>query len=84
MNAILYSDLRKNLKTHLNHVYDDHEPLIVTRRDNKNLVLLSIDDYNALTETHYLLSSKNNAERLLTSLNKARKGDLKKRELIEG
>jgi len=51
MNAINYSDLRKNLKKYMDQVYDDHDPLIVTRKDDQNLVLLSIEDYNSLIET---------------------------------
>ncbi len=83
MNAVLYSDLRKNLKKYMDYAYNNHESLIITRRNKKNLVLLSIEDYNALTETNYLLSSKNNAKRLISSLNNARKSNVEKKELIE-
>ena len=83
MNAVNYSELRKNLKVFLDQVYHDHEPLIVTRKNNQNIVLMSIDDYNSLIETNYLLSNIHNSKRLLNSLNKARKGDTFQKELIE-
>ena len=83
MDAVIYSDLRRNLKRYLDHVYNEHEPLIITRRNNKNLVLLSIDDYNSIKETNYLLSSPKNAERLISSLNNARNGNIEKKDLIE-
>lgn len=83
MDAINYTDLRKNLKARMDQVYHDHEPLIVTRKDNENVVLISLDDYNSLTETQYLLSSKNNAEHLMKSLKSAHAGKSVKKELIE-
>lgn len=83
MNAINYTDLRQNLKSHMDSVYQDHEPLIVTRKDNHNVVLISLEDYNSLTETQYLLSSQNNANRLLRSLSDARSGKTFTKELIE-
>jgi antitoxin YefM len=67
----------------MDKVYHDHEPLIITRKDNENVVLISLDDYNSLTETQYLLSSKNNAEHLKKSLQSARAGKSVRKELIE-
>lgn len=83
MNAVSYSEVRKKLKYYLEYVYNEHDPLIVTRKNNENVVIVSLDDYNALTETHYLLSSKNNAKRLLSSLEKARNKKIFEKELIE-
>ena len=83
MEAVNYSELRRNLKTHLDRVYNDHDPLIITRKDNENVVVISLDDYNSLTETQYLLSTKANTEYLLRSLEESRIGKVKSRELIE-
>ena len=83
MEAVNYSDLRRNLKAHMDQVYQDHEPLIITRKDNENLVMISLDDYNSLTETQYLLSSKRNAEHLMKSIDSARSGKTIEKELIE-
>ncbi|MBN2735663.1 MAG: type II toxin-antitoxin system prevent-host-death family antitoxin [Spirochaetales bacterium] len=83
MQAISYSDVRQNLKKYLDDVYNNHAPLIITRKNNENVIVISLDDYNSLVETHYLLSTEKNTERLLSSLNKARKGKAQKKELIE-
>ena len=84
MNAINYSELRKNLKKYMDRVYNDHDPLIVTRKEDQNLVLISIEDYNSLLETNYLLSTKKNTFRLLSSLEHARSGKLSRKELTNG
>jgi len=83
MNAVNYSELRKKLKDYFDQVYDDHEPLIVTRKNNQNIVLLSIEEYNSLIETNYLLANIHNSKRLLRSLEKARHGEVLKKDLIE-
>ncbi len=59
MKVINYSDLRLNLKRWLDSVTDDMEEVLVTRKNNKNLVVISQEEYNSLTETNYLLSGKN-------------------------
>jgi len=73
MKALNYSEFRQNLKTSLDEVYENHEPLIVTRKHNQNMVVLSEEDYSSLMETVYLLSSKNNANRLLESIEQVKK-----------
>lgn len=83
MDAVTFSDLRQNLKYYLDKVYSGREPVIVTRKQRENVVLLSIDDYNSLVETHYLLSSPNNAKRLRESIKQLSTGESKKRKLIE-
>ncbi len=83
MQAINYSELRRNLKSHLDRVFNDHDPLIVTRKENENVVVISLEDYNSLTETQYLLSTEANAEHLIRSLKESRSGKVSERELIE-
>ena len=83
MKAVNYSELRQNLKTHMDQVFQDHEPLIITRKKNENLVLISLDDYNSLIETQYLLSTEANTEHLRRSLDQARSEELVKRDLID-
>lgn len=83
MQAVLYSDLRQNLKHYLDIASDNHEPVIVTRSDNRNIVILSLDDYNSISETSYLLSTDNNSKRLLSSIEKSRGGNTFEKDLIE-
>lgn len=81
MDAVTYTDLRQNLKSYLDDVYFGREPIIVTRKQRKNVVLISIDEYNSLVETHYLLASEKNAQRLRAALKQLRAGKGKERKL---
>ena len=83
MNAINYTELRQNLKTHMDNAYQDHEPLIITRKDNQNMILMSLDDYNSITETQYLLSTESNTNHLLKSLKESRDNKVFHKDLIE-
>ena len=83
MDAVSYSDLRQNLKSYMDKVFSDHDPLIITRKNNENLVLISIDEYNSLMETSYLLSNEANSEHLKTSIAQYVAGKAKKRELLK-
>ena len=68
MDAITYSAARANLAKTMDRVCDDHEPLIITRNGEQSVVMLSLEDYNALEETAFLLRSPANAKRLLASV----------------
>ena len=57
MRTANYTDLRSNLKSYLDGVVNNCEPLIVHRPLNTSVVILSLDEYNAITETEYLTSS---------------------------
>ena len=83
MQVISAKTAQLNLDTLCEQVYQNHEPYIVNRENNHNVVILSLDDYNSWIETNYLLSNPYNAERLLNSLKKARAGEVFERELIE-
>jgi antitoxin YefM len=83
MDAITYTNLRQNLKSYMDKVFNDHDPLIITRKNNENVVLISIDEYNSLMETNYLLSNKKNAEHLQKSINQHRSGKMRERKLYE-
>ncbi len=83
MDAITYTQARKNFTRSMNRVCEDHVPLIITRQNAKPVVMLSLEDYNALEETLYLLRSPRNAQRLLSSIERLEKGEFLKKELIE-
>jgi antitoxin YefM len=83
MEVSTYTQVRKNFATVIDKVCDDHMPLIVTRQKGRAAVLISLEDYNSLRETLYLLSSRNNADRLLKSIQDAEEGKLLSKTLIE-
>ena len=83
MDAIPYTTLRANLASQMDRVCEDHAPLIVTRKASASVVMISLDDYEALEETSYLLRSPKNARRLLASIADLETGAGATRELVE-
>ncbi len=67
----------------MDQVCDDHTPIIVTRQNNRSVVMLSLEDYQALEETAYLLRSPKNAKRLMESILDLESGRGTERGLIE-
>jgi antitoxin YefM len=78
--AITASEARKNLFPLIEQVNDDRTPVEITSRRG-SAVLISRDEYDALTETAHLLRAPANARRLLESLDQARRGDRTERPL---
>jgi antitoxin YefM len=83
MDAISYSAARANLARTMDRVCSDHEPLIITRNGERSVVLLSLEDYQALAETAYLLRSPTNAQRLLSATTQLAAGQGTERSLVE-
>ena len=83
MDAITYTHARSNLAKTMEKVCDDHSPVIITRKSQRSVVMLSLEDYTALEETTYLLRSPKNARRLLESVAELESGNGTERELIE-
>ena len=67
MDAITCSSARANLARTMDRVCDDHEALIITRNGEQSVVMLSLEDFQALEETAYLLRNPSNAKRLLSA-----------------
>lgn len=82
MKVVNYTDLRMNLKKWVDVVVNDVEELVIKRKNNKDLVLITLEEYNSLKETSYLLSGKNR-EVLLKSLSESKKGKSKEHQLLE-
>ena len=74
MKVISDSELRSDLSTILNPVINDHAPVLVTRLNNKNVVIMNAEDFTSLQETNYSLSSPENAKRLRESIVSVRVG----------
>ena len=82
MQVTSYSHLRKNMKSYLDNVSNNREPLIVTRKNNQNYVLLSLEDYNSEMETKYIKSSSANAKRLEESAKQSKNGEVIIKKLL--
>ena len=83
MDAILYSHARSQLTKMMEKVCDDHAPVIINRKNQRSVVLLSLEDYQALEETAYLLRSPKNARRLLESVAELESGGEMEQELMD-
>lgn len=83
MRAITYTSARNNLANTMKKVCDDHDPIIVTRKNNEAVILMSLEDYESLTETAYLMQSPKNAKRLIHSIEELNTGNGHEREIIE-
>jgi len=83
MKTITYTAARENLASTMQQVCDDHDPVIVTRRRDQAVVMMSIDDFTALEETAYLLRSPKNARRLRNAVDQLRAGNGKEYDLPE-
>ena len=82
MQTVHYLEARNNLKRFIDKVCIDCEEYIITTKDKKSAVLISYDEYSAMKETLYLLSSKNNRDRLLDAINQIENAKFTKRELL--
>jgi len=74
MPTTSYSNARRNLKSALDQVCRDREPLFITRKKGGDVVVLAAEDYASLEETAYLLRSPANARRLLEAVARDRQG----------
>lgn len=81
MNALSYTDVRSNFAKVMETVCDNHEPLIITRSKKRPVVMMSLEDYESIEETLYLLRSPKNAERLREAIQNVEKGNFKEHAL---
>jgi len=83
MKAISYSEARENLKSVIDRVVADHDPIAITRQRGEGAVLVSESDWASIEETLYLLRSPANAARLLDAIRGLEAGEGEEHELIE-
>ena len=82
METVNYTDFRSNLKHWFGKVVDNVSDIIIKRKNGKDLVLISLDEYNSLKETTYLLTGKNR-DVLLNSIKELEAGKGFQKEIIE-
>lgn len=83
MDALSYTAVRANLSKTMEKVCADHAPVIITRKNEASVVMMSLEDYQSMEETTYLLRSPANARHLLESIAELEAGNGLVRELLE-
>lgn len=82
MKSITYTEAREKLSDTINKVCENHDTVTITKRRNTAVVMMSLEDYESLTETAYLLKSPRNTRRLLDSIQQLEKGRGKQKKLV--
>jgi antitoxin YefM len=83
MEAITYTAARQNLAKTMEKVCNDRAPIIITRKTSNSVVIMSLEDYEALEETAFLLRSPKNTRRLMESIAQLENDKGNEKELLE-
>ncbi|ADU71828.1 YoeB-YefM toxin-antitoxin system antitoxin YefM [Pantoea sp. At-9b] len=83
MRTITYSEARQHLSETMMKTVEDRAPILITRQNGDDCVLMSLEEYNSLEETAYLLRSPANAKRLMNSIESLRNGNTIEKEIDE-
>ena len=83
MLAVNYTTLRDNMKEYMDTVTDDYETMIVTRKNNKNVVMISEESQNNLMENVYVMGNKSNYDWLMESKRQLENGKVQSHDLTE-
>jgi len=77
------TDFRKDIKSYLDKVVKNFETLVINRGKDGGIVVISLDEYNALLATNHELSSRKNELRLDATIEKLNEGNSFEKKLIE-
>lgn len=83
MRVVTFSEARNKLKAILDRVVNDADYTIITRRDADDAVVMSLEYFNSLLETVYLLKSPANAAHLERSIAQYKQGQVVEKSLID-
>lgn len=83
MKTISYTKARSNLAATMEEVIESHAPIMIVRQEKKPVVLISLEDYESIEETLYLLRNPYNAKRLMKSIEQYKAGNYEPKELLE-
>lgn len=81
MKTSTITDFRTNMKERLQEIEEAQDILILTGPKNRDFVVMSLDQYNAMEETAHLLSTQANTQRLLESIAQDKESEAQIREI---
>lgn len=83
MKTMSYTESRARYAEMLDGVVNDREEVIITRAGHPSVVVMSLDDFESLKETAYLMRSPANARRLLDAMERLEGGDGQEHDLLD-
>lgn len=83
MIAVNFTNVRDNLKTYCDKATYDYETVIITRKNNDNVVLMSEEAYNNIMENLFIMNDKENYQRLLLGKQQIENGQYQLHDIIE-
>ncbi len=83
MKTMSYTESRARYAEVLDGVTNDREEVVITRAGHDPVVIVSLEDYESLRETAYLMRSPSNARRLLDAMERLEAGHGQTHDLIE-
>ena len=83
MKTMSYSESRAKYAETLDSVVNDREEVVITRAGHEPVVIVSLEEYQSLKETAYLLRSPENARRLITAIERLEDGGGAQHEIVE-
>lgn len=83
MQVVNYTEFRKNLAVNLNLVNDNGDMVVVSRSKGKNVVVMSLEDFNSIQETLHVVSTPANRKRLEEALIEMRAGKTSRHKLSD-
>lgn len=83
MLAVNYSELRNNLKDYCDKTIDDLETILVTRKNDRNVVMISLEEYNNLLENSYIMSDSDYYKDLIQRAKEVEEDKVIQKDLIK-
>ena len=83
MRITTYTDARNNLRQLIDNVVETSTETVITSKEGRDVVVMSLADYNGWATTNHLLSTPENASRLLKAVEDVKAGKVIKRDLID-
>lgn len=68
MDSVSVNKFRDNLKSYVEKVVDEHQPLKVTRRNGEDFVVISAEDWEREQETLYILQNDSLMQQIAESM----------------
>lgn len=82
MKTMSYTESRAKYAEVLNAVVNDREEIVITRAGHESVVIVSLEDFESMRETAYLMRSPANARRLLDAMERLEGGGGEVHDLI--